>query len=386
MNKQLALKTGNTPTGDNAEVAIYVKQGNHWRDVEVELDLKEMHKTEYPGPFLRLENPSIKTTSGWWFEYGAGRRTCMMRPFNKNKDGDWLYQGKLTKPLTIGTWNHGKYRVVGDRFSHWVNGISIHNNVKVSSSWIVKKGTLGFGCHGAHSSGGCHTIYDNIKVTQYVLAAPKLSLGQNCKENGVHALGMSKNNAAVSCKALRHTLLHYGHGHGYDQDSLQSGVYWIKTGADGQPVQTYCDLKNGGWTLIGKINGKVGNIFDTWLIKNHNTKSLTNPGLPSSQIISCIDARHLATFNASTIRFSSGDNPKGIGSKWVEWLLPDKRKVTSLWTHKVGYTKVAKAKMDPVVITTWNGGKKVRFTDLKKIDNTSPFSVAVESKAMLTLL
>ncbi|CAB4038787.1 Hypothetical predicted protein [Paramuricea clavata] len=352
VNGQLVLKTGKTQ-GDNAEVAIYVKQGNNWHDVEVELDFKERHKSVYPGPFLRLENPAIKTTSGWWFEYESGGQGCTMRPFNKNKDGSWLYSGKLSKPLGTNTWIHAKYRVVGDKFSHWVNGITIHNNVKVSSSWMLKKGTLGLGCHDKGSGSGCLTIYDNVKVIKYVSAAPTFSLGRDCKENikGVHGLVTTNKNAAVSCKAL------VDHAH----HSLRNGLYWIKTGANGQPVQTYCDMKNGGWTLIGKINGKVGNIFHTWLIKNRNIKSLTNPSLPSTNLISCIDARHLATFNASTIRFSSGDNPKGIGSKWIEWSLPDKREATSLWTHAVGYTKVAKARIDPVVITAWNGEKKVCY-------------------------
>jgi hypothetical protein len=57
--------------------------------------------------------------------------------------------------------------------------------------------------------------------------------------------------------------------------------------------------------------------------------------------------------------FSSGDNQNGIGSKWVEWPLPQGRESDSLWTHNVGLNTVSKAKMYPVTVKAWNGKKQV---------------------------
>ena len=66
------------------------------------------------------------------------------------------------------------------RFSHWFNNELIHDNVQVSSQWMITKGTLGLGCHTGAT--GCHTSYDNIKVTKYTPVFPTVSLGKylNC--------------------------------------------------------------------------------------------------------------------------------------------------------------------------------------------------------------
>ena len=60
---------------------------------------------------------------------------------------------------------------------------------------------------------------------------------------------------------------------------LENGVYWIKTSAD-RSVQTYCDLANGGWTLVGKISSFVEKMHSFWLIKNRNVGVLNLPSLP----------------------------------------------------------------------------------------------------------
>ena len=75
--------------------------------------------------------------------------------------------------------------------------------------------------------------------------------------------------------------------------------------------------------------------------------------------VGCIDARYLATYHASTVMFSSGDNKNSIGSKWVEWSLPQGRESDSLWTHSVGRNTVSQAKMHPVTVEAWNGQKQV---------------------------
>jgi hypothetical protein len=75
--------------------------------------------------------------------------------------------------------------------------------------------------------------------------------------------------------------------------------------------------------------------------------------------VGCIDARYLATYHASTVMFSSGNNQNGIGSKWVQWPLPQGRESDSLWTHSVGRTTVSKARMHPVTVKAWNGKEQV---------------------------
>ena len=116
-NGVLKLRTRQTPTGDSGEISVFVKHGHEWEDIEVELDFNERNTgTEYPGPFLRVQDARIQSTTAWWFEYQTGSKGCTMRPFKNNKDGSWLYQGTLAKPLSAGSWLHAKYRVAGDRF------------------------------------------------------------------------------------------------------------------------------------------------------------------------------------------------------------------------------------------------------------------------------
>ena len=100
-------------------------------------------------------------------------------------------------------------------------------------------------------------------------------LGPECKVDlnkfRGHPLGTSKLNPAQSCKQIHDIMSSSG--------KLKNGVYWIKTSAD-HSVQTYCDLTNGGWTLVGKVSGFVEKLHSFWLIKNHNVDALNSPGLP----------------------------------------------------------------------------------------------------------
>jgi len=43
-------------------------------------------------------------------------------------------------------------------------------------------------------------------------------------------------------------------------------------------------MKNGGWTLVGKISGKVGNIYKTWLVFYHNTAALRMPKITKKRL------------------------------------------------------------------------------------------------------
>ena len=84
-------------------------------------------------------------------------------------------------------------------------------------------------------------------------------------------MGKSELNPAQSCKQIHDIMSPSG--------KLKNGLYWIKTSAD-HSVQTYCDLTNGGWTLVGKVSGFVEKLHSFWLIKNHNVDALNSPGLP----------------------------------------------------------------------------------------------------------
>ena len=119
-DSMLKLKTGATPTGDSSEISVFVKNGEEWEDIEVELDFNEKNSGAYPGPFLRIQDVRIQETSGWWFEYYSGSTDCTMRPFKKNSDGNWMYTKKLNGPLSVDSWHHAKYRVVGDRLVRFV--------------------------------------------------------------------------------------------------------------------------------------------------------------------------------------------------------------------------------------------------------------------------
>ena len=111
----LKVKTDATPTGDSFEISVFVKNGQEWEDIEVDLDFIETNNNVYPGPFLRVQDTRIQSTSGWWFEYATGgNKDCTMRPSMKNADGGWMYTRKPNAP-SAGSWYHGTYRVAGDR-------------------------------------------------------------------------------------------------------------------------------------------------------------------------------------------------------------------------------------------------------------------------------
>ena len=342
-------------TKDAIEVGLYLKSGFQWKDVEVELDLMEKGTTESaPGPLLRLSNAGLSKTTGWWFEYciNAGR-TCTIRPFVNNNDGNRKYNAKLPTAFKLNKWFHFKYRVMGDRFSQWANGKLVHDNIKVSSKWMVSTGTFGLTSH--RSPQRSKTLYDNIKVTFVVSTPPKVTLGSfQSFVPAKSALLGEKKLPADSCKQIHDASL------ASNKPRAKNGVYWIKTDLQGSSsVQTYCDMKNGGWTLVGKISGQVGNIYSKWLVSNHNTASLKSPKITRRKQFACIDAGSLAVDEVSTVLLSSGERMDGLGSKWVMWRLPGGREKDSFWRHSVGVTTVKAAVQTPVMVFAWNGNKKV---------------------------
>ena len=243
--------------------------------------------------------------------------------------------------------------MLGDRFSQWANGKLVHNNVQVGSEWKIPAGTLGLGCH--KSAHNCKTLYDNIKVRLLVASPPNITLGnfQPGFFNQSSLLG-EKKLPADSCKQIHDASLVN------DKPRAKNGIYWIKTDLQGSSsVQTYCDMENGGWTLVGKISGNVGDIYNTWLVSNHNTAALKTPKIAKQKEYACIDARRLAVDEASSILLSSGERTDGLGSKWVMWRLPGDREKDLLWNHSVGMSTVNAAVKTPVMVYAWNGNKKV---------------------------
>lgn len=120
-------------------------------------------------------------------------------------------------------------------------------------------------------------------------------------------------------------------------------------------------MGSGGWTLVGKVGGTVGNISTKWLIQNHNPEQLKTPLLASGKTeYSCLDARVLSVKYVSTVMLSSGDNAEGIGSKWVQWDLPPSREVKTWWNHGMGPSAVQSSGTTPVTVKAWNGNSKVR--------------------------
>ena len=345
---------------NNVEVGLYLKSGFQWKDIEVELDLMETGtQKSSPGPFLRLSNVNPSKTTAWWFQFYLGSpNNIYMRPIVNNRDGGWKYKGSSPAVIKLNTWFHFKYRATGERFSQWANGKLVQNNVQVGKEWKIPAGTLGMGCFA--SPYNCKTLYDNIKVTVLVASPPKVTLG-------IFKPGLLSQSAplgekrlpADSCKQIHDASLVN------NQPRAQNGVYWIKTDLKGSSaVQTYCDIKNGGWTLVGKISGKVGNIYKTWLASNYNTAALKTPKITKQKEFACTDARSLAVEEASTVLLSSGERADGLGSKWVMWRLPGDREKDLFWNHAVGASAVQAAVKTPVMVYAWNGNKKVRHTSV----------------------
>lgn len=349
----LEVKTNFSPKVDDSEIVIYAKHSYDWQDINIELEMMEMTSNSYPGIFVRVQNPAVEKTTAWGFYYHTGGTRCVLRPIVRNRDANWINKARLYEPLATKTWVKIQYRLVDNSFSHWFNGNLIHDDIVVDQTWMIPKGALGFGCQNEDYN-GCHTYYDNITVTKYIPQRPTLSLGSECTVDvsRFHGLGASEKNPATSCKQIHDVSLHQG------KHRLSNGVYWISI-SPGRSAPTYCDLNNGGWTLVGKISGQVGNIYKTWLISNQNVKYLSTPSLSEANRMGCIDARYLATNHASTVMIASGDNLNGIGTKWMRWRLPAERDADTLWTHSVSRTNVSRAKTEQVSVISNKGNEKV---------------------------
>ena len=364
-NRSLFGKTGRSWYG-SGEVGLYLKEGKGWDDIEVELDLMETGTNSvYPGPLLRVQESGLQHTTAWWFEYKTDHKECTMRPFVDNNDGGWKYKCQLPQPLVKNKWFRFKYRLIGNRFSQWANGVSIQN-VAVESTWMIPRGTIAFGCYTIGVGiGGCATYYDNLRVRLAVNSNPTINLGDTCYIAHYNDFpDEDKYRPGDSCKQI-----HDANRHGRQKSSAKNGVYWLRTGINGEEsTPTFCDMENGGWTLIGKISGSAGNINQRWLVENVNTELLKSPNANSRQkLFACVDARRLAVKYASEILLSSRDNPLGIGAKWIRWDLPTGRDYSTWWNYGIGSARVKTAETHQVTVKAWNGKTQVTENSILKI-------------------
>lgn len=347
-NRSLFGKTGRSWYG-SGEVGLYLKEGKGWDDIEVELDLMETGtNTVYPGPLLRVQESGLQHTTAWWFEYKTDHKECTMRPLIDNKDWGWKYKCQLPQPLVKNKWFRFKYRLIGNRYSQWANGVSIQN-VAVESTWMIPRGIIAFGCYTVGDGiGGCATYYDNLRVRLAVNSNPTVNLGDTCYIAHYNDFpDGDKYRPGDSCKQI-----HDANRHGRQKSSAKNGVYWLRTGINGEEsTPTFYDMENGGWTLIGKISGSAGNINQRWLVENVNTELLKSPNANSRQkLFACVDARRLAVKYASEIMLSSRDNPLGIGAKWIRWDLPTGRDYSTWWNYGIGSARVKAAEAHQVTV------------------------------------
>ena len=160
---------------------------------------------------------------------------------------------------------------------------------------------------------------------------------------------------------------------GKSKSSAVNGFYWIKTARAGtKSSQTFCEMDKGRSTLVGKISGQVGNIFNSSLVRNVNSNLLKSPGMNSGSIeYACLDARHLAAWHSSAVMISSSENHSGVGNRWIRWKMPLDRNYGTWWNHGVGQAKVAAATANQVTVTASNGKSQVRDEQCKEKERIS---------------
>ncbi|KAI0240127.1 hypothetical protein LSAT2_009170 [Lamellibrachia satsuma] len=128
--------------------------------------------------------------------------------------------------------------------------------------------------------------------------------------------GSTLDNAARSCKQILDSA-----------SNADNGVYWICASTNCTDArEVFCDMRSGGWTLIGQIN-----------------------------------AVDLAVNHANEIRLSSGESDTGMGQFWVEWDLPADRDVATFWRHSVGRNVVDSATMHSVQVQSSFAPKRICY-------------------------
>ena len=340
--------------GMNVEVDVFFNNGLEWTDVEVQMDIR-VESTTMPlspvvGPFLRADEPRLNKTTAAFAEYtGADGSTDFVFCSIQRDVIEEAQERTLPSPFRHNTWHRVRHVVLGKSVSHWFDGMPVEPRVTLDS--MARSGTLGLGCRLTDSNPVCSARFDNIRVRSVVAQEPVLTLRLPCEaESEIKAiLGTLPSVAADSCKQI------------YDlsiQDGLiasPNGNYFIKTPSG--PVQTYCDMASGGWTLVAQISGTVGDVSRVLLTSNTNADQLQSPWISSNSVAS-LNAVRLAVSHASDVLLSSGNRAFGIGSRWTRWPLPLGRDGSTLWRRSIGAATVNAANLVPVDVVDWVGNKQ----------------------------
>lgn len=116
-------------------------------------------------------------------------------------------------------------------------------------------------------------------------------------------------------------------------------------------VDVYCDMDDGGWTLIGKVNGDP-RMGDTFLRSAENVELLAAIGpanMPSTGQSASIDAIDIAVNHATHVKLSSSD-----GASWSRWEM-DAARTTSTWWNRAEHA-AAQGPENSIVQVEGSGG------------------------------
>ena len=157
--------------------------------------------------------------------------------------------------------------------------------------------------------------------------------------------------SAKSCAALRS-----------EQPATPDGAYSIDPDGpegSGPPFTTFCDMTvdNGGWTLVGKIDGRHM-IQDKWLVSAVDEPALATPTIGMNRY-ACVDAVELAVGHSMEVRLSNSTR-----TQWVKWPLPAGRTTQTWWRHAAGAEPIGEAPRTEVIVATSNGSVQTCYQNV----------------------
>ena len=112
---------------------------------------------------------------------------------------------------------------------------------------------------------------------------------------------LSEPNSSDACVKLRLKAIHNTLMQMSCIVACYSGVYWVCASLKCTVVkEVYCDMRSGGWTLIGQIGNVRGNFQNEWLVTNKNTEILQTPVIRQGTY-GWIDAVEMAVNHAKEV-------------------------------------------------------------------------------------